>query len=190
MARELSRFHVLATATGLRPRRPFLRPADALWPRPHNVLFDFEATGEGAGWIDEIGRAARRVQPVGSEVVGHTDWSAKHLRFDDALQLNALYDWDSVTTDLEPVLVGTAAGSFTYTEELEQPIKVWAAAEESLSFIGEYETERGERFARAERHTAQAACVYLRAYAARCQHAYAGDAHDSGLAEFAEKLLT
>jgi hypothetical protein len=58
MARELARFHVVATATGLRPRRPFLRPAGALWPKPHNVLFDFDATAAGAEWIDEIGRAA------------------------------------------------------------------------------------------------------------------------------------
>jgi hypothetical protein len=189
MARELARFHVVATATGLRPRRPFLRPAEALWPKPHNVLFDFNATAAGAEWIDEIGRAARRVHAAGSEAVGHTDWSAKHLRFDDALQVTALYDWDSVTTDLEPVLVGTAAGSFTYTEELEHPIDVWPAAGESLSFIGEYESERGERFTRAERHTALAACVYLRAYAARCHHSYAGDARGSGLAEFADALL-
>jgi hypothetical protein len=189
MAHELLRFHVLATATGLRPRRPVRRSADELWPKPHNVLFDFEATAAGAEWIDEIGRAARRVEAVGSEVVGHTDWSAKHLRFDDALQATAVYDWDSVTTDLEPVLVGTAAGSFTYTEELEHPIDVWPAAEESLSFIQEYEVDRGERFTRAERQTAIAACVYLRAYAARCQHAYAGDARTSGLAEFADVLL-
>jgi hypothetical protein len=189
MARELARFHVVATATGLRPRRPVLRPAKALWPKPHNVLFDFDATAAGAEWIDEIARAARRVHPVGSQAIGHTDWSAKHLRFDDALQVTALYDWDSMTTDLEPVLVGTAAGSFTYTEELEHPIDVWPAAQESLSFIEEYEGERGECFTQAERHTAQAACVYLRAYAARCQHAFAGDAHDSGLGEFADALV-
>jgi hypothetical protein len=189
MARELARFHVLATATGLRPRRPFLGSAEALWPKPHNVLFDFEATAAGAEWIDEIGHAARRVHAVGSEAVGHTDWSAKHLRFDDALQLTALYDWDSVTTEFEPVLVGTAAGSFTYTEELEHPIGVWPTAEESLLFIEEYQGARGERFTDAERQTALAACVYLRAYAARCQHAYAGDARKSGLAQFADQVL-
>lgn len=189
MARELARFHKLATASGSRPRRPFLQPADALWPRPHNVLFDFDATEAGAEWIDDIGRATRCVRAVGSEAVGHTDWSAKHLRFDDALRLTALYDWDSVTTDLEPALVGTAAGSFTYTEELERPIEMWPAADESLSFIEEYERERGARFTRAERETALAACVYLRAYAARCQHAYTGDARASGLAELADALL-
>ncbi len=153
MARELARFHRVATATGLRPRRSFLRPAEALWPRPHNVLFDFDATAAGAEWIDDIGRAARRVPAVGSEAVGHTDWSAKHLRFDDALRVTALYDWDSVTTDLEPALVGTAAGSFTYTEELDHPIDVWPAADESLSFIEEYEQARRTLHGRRARHS-------------------------------------
>jgi len=120
MATTLARFVALATATRLRPRREFLRPAGALWPKPHNVLFDFEATASGAEWIDELGRAALAGRDsAGAEVVGHTDWSAKHLRFDDALKPTALYDWDSVTVDREPVIVGTAAGSFTYTEELD-----------------------------------------------------------------------
>jgi hypothetical protein len=117
MARELVRFHRLATETGLRPRREFLRPEGALWPKPHNALFDFEATASGAEWIDEVAVTTRAIadRRVGAEVVGHTDWSAKHLRFGPELEAMALYDWDSVTTDLEPDLVGTAAGSFTYT---------------------------------------------------------------------------
>jgi len=61
LVRELVRFQRLATATGLRPRRPFLRPERALWPKPHNALFDFDATTRGAEWIDEIGAAARAV---------------------------------------------------------------------------------------------------------------------------------
>src|SRR5947207_847426 len=98
VVRTLVHFHDLATASGIRPRRPFLRPAGALWPKPHNVLFDFEATASGAEWIDEIGAAARVVtdEPVGREVVGHSDWSVKHFRFDDELRPTALYDWDSV----------------------------------------------------------------------------------------------
>ncbi len=92
------------------------------------------ATASRAEWIDELGWAARRVPTAGVEVVGHTDWAAKHLRFDDSLEPTALYDWDSVTTDLEPRLVGTAAGSFTYTEELDEPIDLWPTAEELLSF--------------------------------------------------------
>ncbi|HEY8645119.1 MAG TPA: phosphotransferase [Gaiellaceae bacterium] len=191
MARELVRFHGLATETGLRPRRAFLRPEGALWPKPHNALFDFEATAAGAEWIDEIATASRAITDtgVGAELVGHTDWSAKHLRFSAQLELMALYDWDSVTTDLEPSLVGTAAGSFTYTEELGDDVDVWPSAAESQAFIAEYEEQRGEPFDEDERAATRAACVYLRAYAARCHHAFEGDARESGLADFAAALL-
>jgi hypothetical protein len=189
MARELVRLHRLATATGLRPRREFLRPEGALWPKPHNALFDFEATARGAEWIDEIATVARAASDrrLGIEVVGHTDWSVKHLRFDEELRATALYDWDSVTSGLEPSLVGSAAGSFTYTEELPYEIDVWPSAEESRAFIAEYEAERGTPFDEDERAVARAACVYLRAYAARCHHAFGGDPSD--LAPFAESLL-
>ena len=192
MVRELWRFHRLATATGLRPRRSFLRPEGALWPKPHNALFDFDATTAGAEWIDEIARTARAVtdgRPVGAEVVGHTDWSVKHLRFDEQLRATALYDWDSVHVELEPLLVGTAAGSFTYTEELDEEIDVWPSSDESLTFLAEYELERGKPFTRDERAAARASCVHIRAYAARCHHAFGGDARESGLAEVAEALL-
>jgi hypothetical protein len=192
MARELVRFHELATGSGLRPRRPFFPLGDeALWPVPHNVLFDFEATRDGAEWIDDIARAVKpmRESGHGTEVVGHTDWSAKHLRFDGALQLTAVYDWDSVNTDLEPVLVGNAAGSFTYTEELPCEVFLWPSAEESIAFMDEYEASRGVPFTSAERRSAHAACVYLRAYAARCGHAFGADARRSGLESFAEGLL-
>jgi hypothetical protein len=191
MTRELVRFHRLATATGLRPRRAFLRPDGALWPKPHNALFDFEATAAGAEWIDEIAATARTIadKRAGAEVVGHTDWSAKHLRFNPHLDATALYDWDSVTSDLELDLVGTAAGSFTYTEELGDDVAVWPSTAESQAFIAEYEEERGEPFDDDEREATQAACVYLRAYAARCHHAVGGDARESGLTDLAGALL-
>jgi hypothetical protein len=191
MARELARFHRLATETGLRPSREFLRPEGALWPKPHNALFDFEATTAGAEWIDEIAAAARAIadRRVGTEIVGHADWSAKHLRFNPQLEATALYDWDSVTTDLEPSLVGTAAGSFTYTEELGDDVAVWPSTAESQAFIAEYEEERGVPFDEDERAATRAACVYLRAYAARCSHAVGGKARESGLTDLAEALL-
>jgi aminoglycoside phosphotransferase (APT) family kinase protein len=193
MAQELVRFHRLATASGIRPRRPFFPLGDeALWPVPHNALFDFEATVEGAEWIDEIARAAKRARDraAGVEVVGHTDWSAKHIRFDDDLQPVAVYDWDSLNTEPEPLLVGTAAASFTYTEELGHDVFPWPDAQESLAFIAEYEAARGAPLDDEERHAARGACVYLRAYAARCGHSFGIDVRrESGLAEFADALL-
>jgi hypothetical protein len=192
MAGALADFISRATATEIRPRRPFLPHGDeGLWPVPHNALFDFDATTTGAAWIDDIARAAKPLGrgDIGREVVGHTDWSAKHLRFDGGLRPTALYDWDSVTVDREPSHVGTAAGSFTYTEELEENVVLWPSVDESLSFIAEYEDARGIPFGLDERRAARAACVYLRAYAARCGHAFGADVRDSGLVELAEALL-
>jgi hypothetical protein len=189
LAGVLARFVETATATGLRPRRPFLRPHDALWPKPHNVLFDFEATTAGAEWIDAIATAARAVtdEGAGREVVGHADWAAKHVRFDDRLRATAIYDWDSVTTDTEPSLVGTAAGSYLYLEEHDLPR--WPTPEQARAFVAEYEAARGEPFTGRERRATYAACVYLVAYAARCGHAFGGDGRDVGLETLADALL-
>lgn len=189
LARSLRRFVERATATGIRPRREFLRPAGALWPKPHNALFDFHATAAGAEWIDEIARAARAVPPAGREVVGHMDWAAKHVRFDASLRPTAVYDWDSVDTELETCIVGGAAGSFTYTEELSRPVHRWPSPDESAAFVADYERARGEPFSGAERRAVAAACVYLLAYAARCHHAVGGDARDQRLEEHAAALL-
>jgi hypothetical protein len=192
MARELVRFHRLASEVGVRPRRPFFPlGAEALWPVPHNALFDFDATSEGAEWIDEIARAAKRLRDAcqAPEVVGHTDWSAKHLRFDERLQPTAVYDWDSVDTQPEPLLVGNAAGSFTYTQELGDEVFPWPSADESLAFIDEYESARGAPFSVDDRRAAEGACLYLRAYAARCGHAVGDDERHASLAELADAVL-
>jgi hypothetical protein len=189
LATLLARFVDAATATGLRPRRSFLRPEGALWPKPHNVLFDFEATAAGAEWIDAIAHAARAVgdEGIGREVVGHADWAAKHVRFDGNLRSRAIYDWDSVTTDAEPSLVGTAAGSYLYIEEFGLP--GWPTPDEARAFVADYEAARGEPFTPDERCAAYAACVYLIAYAARCGHAFGGGGRDVGLETLAEALL-
>ena len=91
-------------------------------------------------------RARRRVEHVGREVVGHLDWAAKHVRFDDELRPTAVYDWDSVTTELEPVVAGQAAASFTYTEELDHPVARWPTPDESRAFLADYERPRGAAF--------------------------------------------
>lgn len=188
LAETFHRLLELATATGIRPRRAFLRPEGATWPKPHNALFDFEATRAGAEWIDEIG--ARAVLPrVGREVVAHMDWAAKHVRFDARLRPTAVYDWD-LGSECEPVAAGTAAGSFVYTEELARQVPRWPTPDESLAFLEDYERARGAAFTGEERRLALASCVYLIAYAARCHHAVGGDPADMHLAHFADVLLS
>ena len=189
MAAVLVRFVELASASGIHPRRAFLRTEGALWPKPHSALFDFKSTAVGAEWIDEVGARAAAVERVGREVVGHLDWAAKHVRFDAELRPTAVYDWDSVTTELEPVVAGQAAGSFMYTEEFDSPVHRWPTPDESLAFLVDYEATRGTPFDIAERRTAEAACVYLLAYAARCHHAVGGDHADMQLAQHANAFL-
>jgi hypothetical protein len=102
--------------SGLDPFFP--RTSDPLWPVPHNVLFDFDATARGAEWIDEIALTAkqRRDARSGPHVIGHHDWVTKHFRFDKSLRPTVIYDWDSISTELETSFVGEAAATFTYTE--------------------------------------------------------------------------
>jgi hypothetical protein len=168
---------------------PYFAPPDApLWPVPHSVLFDFEATAGGAEWIDEIAAAAKPVRDarVGRLVIGHGDWTVKHFRF-DGLRPTVVYDWDSLNTDFETVFVGNSAATFTYTEHL--PVSVWPTVEEAGAFFDQYEQARGEPFAPEERTAARAAAVYSRAYAARCGHAVGKDATRMQLREYAEAFL-
>ncbi len=168
---------------------PFLpRSGGPLWPRPHNVLFDFEAAAEDTDWIDEIATAARRRRDAGPGelVIGHHDWTVKHVRFDGSAP-RVVYDWDSVSADLEPCFAGGAAATFTYTEKL--PVELWPTVEEAQSFLGDYELARGRPFTAGERGTARAAAVYTRAYSTRCVHSVAGDARSLRLDEYARELL-
>jgi hypothetical protein len=188
MAATLARLVGLATASGIRPRGGSLPAAvDGLWPRPHNALFDFAATAHGAERIDEIAAAAKPLRDVpGAEAVGLPDFAAKHVRFDEDLHPTAVYDWD-VKTEAEHSIVGTAAASYLYTEELDRPVELWPTADETLAFLDDYEAARGAPFAPAERRAAQAAAVYMAAYAARCLHALGQPPAD--LPRFAERLL-
>jgi hypothetical protein len=168
---------------------PYFPPPDApLWPRPHNVLFDFEATASGAEWIDEIAQAAKPLRDtrVGDLVIGHGDWTVKHFRF-RGLRPTVIYDWDSLNTDFESVFVGNTAASFTYTEHL--PVDVWPTTGEARAFLADYESARGRPFTPEERAATQAAAVYSRAYGTRCTHAVGKETSSLQLRDFAETFL-
>jgi Phosphotransferase enzyme family len=176
----------LQPAAGLDPFFPQMR--ERLWPTPHNVLFDFEATTEGAEWIDEIAHAAKRLRDAHERelVIGHGDWTVKHLRF-NGLDPTVVYDWDSLATNYETSFVGSSAATFTYTEHL--PVVLWPNVSEARAFLQEYEQERDRPFSPEERRTARAAAVYSRAYAARCTHAVGKNATRMWLEEYADAFL-
>jgi hypothetical protein len=144
----------------------------ALWPRPHDDRFDFDATADGAEWVDRIAIAARAIrdrEPAGAEVVGHTDWRAQHLRFADG-RLTAVHDWDSLAILPEPALVGSVAHAFPADWAAAEPPR-GPACEDALAFIADYEAAReGGPFSEREREVARAALVWTMAYTARCEH--------------------
>jgi Phosphotransferase enzyme family len=174
MAASLARLVALCRSftgfDGLRENLMQMGPND-LWPVPHESRFDFVATAAGAEWIDAIARRALRVRDrdAGDVVVGHADWRVENMRFDGGA-VSAVYDWDSLTIQREPVLVGGVAHLFTSdftagAEWVQRP-----TLEEAIAFVADYEAARGVAFAADERASARAALLYAMAYTARCEH--------------------
>lgn len=161
------------------PTSRFQQPQ--LWQKPHNTLFDFEKTQQGAEWIDAIAADAKQTlldyhAPL---IVGHMDWSAKNMRFQDN-QLSAVYDWDSLRLENELVIVGNAAKGFLVTWYVDAGSLV-PTPEECQQFVQDYEMARqqitGQQgLSATEREVIRAALVYSIAYTARCEHAV--DPHD------------
>ena len=144
-------------------------PPGRLWPEPHHPRFDFDRTAEGAAWIDAIAERARErlAAAAGEVVVGHTDWSVKNFAFRGD-RVAAVYDWDSLAVDVEPVFVGQAVHAFPATWYIETAVA--PAPEEAAAFVAEYEAARGRAFTTAEMETVRAAADYAMAYSARCAH--------------------
>jgi hypothetical protein len=192
---EIARVGAEQDPTGLQ-RTGLGRHRDGkLWGRPHSPIFDFEATAEGAEWIDALARRAQPLllEPVGRDVIGHADSAVKHLRFDGDRALT-VYDWDSLVYDAEPLIVGSAAHSFTMTWEI--PVPIAPSLEESHAFIAEFEEARGRGFMPEERRTLGAALTYSMAYTARCEHSrdpapppFPAGSYRESLAENGDKWL-
>jgi hypothetical protein len=154
---------------GLAERR-WPQPRTQLWPTPHNVLFDFEATAAGAEWIDALAETAHRTvstTATGRAVVGHGDWSANNLRMRHG-HVCAVYDWDSLVFDHESSVVGGAAAHFPFDDLREDWVPTPA---EARAFVDDYQTARDTTFSAAERRAVGAATLYGLAYTARCEHA-------------------
>jgi hypothetical protein len=84
--------------------------------------------------------------------------------------VSAVYDWDSLAVQREPVLAGGVAHLFTADfsagpEWVQRP-----GLDEALAFIADYEAARGVEFSARERAAARAALLYAMAFTARCEH--------------------
>ncbi|GHO90509.1 hypothetical protein KSF_005570 [Reticulibacter mediterranei] len=160
-----------AAIPGVQPAALDVRlPPGVTWGVPHSKLFDFEATAAGAEWIDEIASHAQtlKLQGAGDLVLGHSDWGVKHFRYVGD-RVSVIYDWDSLSLEKEPIIVGHASGYFTYTEYFGGSRA--PTDEEAQAFIVEYEAARGKPFTPEEYQTMRAAKLYGLAYGARLEHA-------------------
>jgi hypothetical protein len=164
--------HEMGPLPELAPSLPVDDAAGALWPTPHNAMFDFEATTVGAEWIDELARAARRIMRGDSTplVIGHMDWKTEHFRWIGQTP-SVIHDWDSLTYIREAALVGGAAA--TYTTTWDMPVSLSPHPEEAQAFVIEYESARGVPFTTAEYETILAHETFTRTYGARCEHSLA-----------------
>jgi hypothetical protein len=169
-------------------------PADALWPTPHSRLFDFAATTHGAGYIDDLARAARRrMEPVGRRVITHSDWRAEHVRF-QADAIVVAYDWESLRVQFEPAAVGATAHMFC-ADWSRDDIDQAPSLDEARAFVADYESARGLVFTPEERRQCGAWFAYQVAYTARCGHASGVDVrgqpgnHQYLIARHGEALL-
>jgi hypothetical protein len=139
-------------------------PADAVFPPPHNALFDFSAPG--GAWIDQHARRVRAIldDPM-SEVVMHTDVSCANMLVAGG-EVVAAYDMDSVAWIDEARCVASIAVHFTYTGEAGSR---WPAREQAQAFVDDYEVARETAFTACERERIEAAMTYAIAYTARCE---------------------
>ena len=171
LLRLVERCRPLATLPGLGENAMRILPGE-LWAIPHDGRFDFAGTTPGAEWIDDLARQARAIldaTPSGETVVGHTDWRAQNMCFAGE-EISAIYDWDSLAIEREPVLVGSVAHGFTSNWAKPPAGRQFPTLEEAEAFINDYEHARGAVFSLAERRAARAALVYSMAYTARCGH--------------------
>jgi Phosphotransferase enzyme family len=173
----IERLSASATDSTLPPSLLASAPTAALWPRPHSRLFDFNATRDGAQYIDEIAAAAReRLLPIGRRIIGHSDWRAEHVRFEGNRPVVA-FDWDSLAAGPEPALVGTTAHMFC-ADWSRDDIAQAPTLEEARSFVADYQVAAGRCFTADERVLCGAAFAYSVAYTSRCAHAAGVDTRD------------
>lgn len=148
---------------------PLRRPGPGAFPEPHSPIFDFDATRDGAEWIEDLAVRARHVMDADTSapVIAHTDWSLRNVRVDGA-RVVAVYDWDSLALLRETEAVALAAATWNKTGRPSDPTATIAEIEQ---YAAEYERRRGRRFTTVQHRAIRAAALASMAYTARCEHA-------------------
>jgi hypothetical protein len=111
--------------------------------------------------LDIAARTRRRLLATTAlpRVLGHADWEAQNLRWDDTV----IHDWDSIAWLPEPALVGAAAGAFASTET-----PTLAPLESSEAFLATYQAE-ARVFTPDELEVAWAASLWTALHNARAE---------------------
>ena len=165
---------------------------DGLYPRPHSPLFDFEATGSGAAWIDELAEeAVRRLnEHTSPSRIVHTDWRGDNIRVDiPGERLVAVFDWDSVRAEPEAVALGGVAAM--HSVDWSGPgDPYFATGDECIDFARTVEQHRHAAYSVDEWRAIRAAIVLGWCYTARCEHARASVGDDRPQFRMRERLRT
>ncbi len=153
---------------GLSPH-PLDTPGDgALYPEPHNPMFDFTIDTAATRHVDALARQAVRVRALDDHapVVAHTDFAARNVRF-EADGVCAVFDWDSLAIVAESVAVAQAAVTWN---ALAEPGEALAPSpEEVAGYVRDYERASGAPFTAVQWAAAGGAALWVLAYSARCE---------------------
>jgi hypothetical protein len=152
-------------------------------PNPDWVRWDYEGPGEWPPHIyidaapnqsplpayldDAAQRVRERMQRCSlQKVIGHGDWEAQNLRWQDR-QPVAIHDWDSAVYMPEAAVVGAASGAFASNET-----PTLAPLDSSAAFLEAYEQRRGRSFTSEERQVASAASLWPAIHNARAEYRF------------------
>ena len=148
---------------------PLATPVGGLYPEPHSPLFDFEATHQGAEWIDELARVAMAARDSDQTrpVVTHTDWSARNVRaWVDGIR--AIYDSDSLALVPESTAVGIAAATWSAVGDADD--ETAPGPGQAARWITAY-VDAGRPLSTEQQRAAGGSVLYSLCYTARCEHA-------------------
>lgn len=143
---------------------PLSQPFTGLYPSPHSPLFDFDATADGAAWIDKLAAVARPYLDRGRRVVAHTDWAARNVRL-SATGVRAFYDLDSLA--VVPLTAALGHAAVTWRSTGEPGDAAAPGVEEIETWLAGYPDPLSE----ADEQATFAHALYHLAYSSRCEHA-------------------
>lgn len=172
LAKTLARFSDIVDKYELPPLQNIFQQANGrkLWPVPHNALFNFKKSTQGAGWIAKKAIMARKFLNRSNlkKKLAHTDWGTKNAIFQNG-KLKGVFDWDSLGAMSELEMVGRGAAQFT--ADWESGLKITPSPDEARDFIQVYEDCRKLKFTKEEYKIISASADYLIAIIARFEHA-------------------